>query len=113
MRYTAHREVVFQIVEPVGVFQNQPEAAHQCRFFEIFLQVRIKLGHEKRVVIGQSGDKSRIDREITLFPVAGSASTAVAAEGLVEEDLPAFFNQRRIGRGGMRRLHQGKQDQQE
>ncbi len=90
MRDPPHDELVLEVVEPVKVFENQPELPHQRRVLEVFLQGWVELGHEEGIVLRERRDEGRVDGEVILRRMAGAAGTPVAGERLVEEEVSSL-----------------------
>jgi hypothetical protein len=63
------------------------------------LQLLSRLGDEQWVFCGKRADERRVDREIVVRRMARAAGAPVAIEGLLEEKLAAFFDQRSLFSG--------------
>ena len=90
VRDPPHDELVFEVVEPVQVLLDQPELTHERRVLEVLLQGRVEFGDEEGIVLRERGDERRIDGEVVLRRMAGSARSPVAGEGLVEEEVSSL-----------------------
>ena len=88
-----HGEFIRQVTKAIQIFQYQAEFSHQPGIFEIGFQRGIEFGHEQRVVLRQRSDEGRVDGEIVLGRMTGAAGAAIAGKRLIEEDLPAFFDE--------------------
>src|SRR5712692_682056 len=99
MGYPAHNELVLQIVEPIQVLQDEAELAHQLWILEILFEVRLKLGDKQGIVRRQRRDERRIDTEVRLGSMTGTAGSAIAIEGFVEENVLPFGDEIARGRG--------------
>ena len=78
---------VVGLLKPSRFSRIKPIRPHQGRAFEL-RQRRVELRHEQRIVGRPRGDEGRIDREVVVRRVTGSAGPAVSVERLLEEQRP-------------------------
>src|SRR5918999_3773214 len=89
MRHATHDEVAGQIIETVRVLENQAQLAHQHRVLEVVSKSRHKLGNENRIVWRKIVYEFRIDGEVAVLAMTGTASSSITVECFVEKTHPA------------------------
>src|SRR5262245_11445595 len=90
----SHDKLVGQAVKAVQILKYQPHIPHQLRLLEILRKRRVELCDKERIVGRQCRYERGIDSEIVVLTVTCSASSAVALESFIKEDLPPGGHER-------------------